>query len=53
VAGGYYVVQAADRAEAIALAERCPHAKWGPVEVREIMEMGPRPAFGETRGPTN
>jgi hypothetical protein len=53
VAGGYYVVQAADRAEAIALAGRCPHAKWGLVEVREIMAIGPRPSFGEARRPAN
>jgi hypothetical protein len=41
VAGGYYVVQAKDRAEAIALAVRCPHAKWGTVEVREVIRVGP------------
>jgi hypothetical protein len=39
VAGGYYVVEAADRAEAIALAKRCPAARWGAVEVREVMEL--------------
>src|SRR5262245_59919232 len=37
VAGGYYVVQAGTRAEAIELAKRCPHARWGSVEVREIV----------------
>lgn len=35
--GGYSLVRAASRAEAIELATRCPHARWGPVAVREIM----------------
>jgi hypothetical protein len=35
--GGYSLVRVADRAEAVELAKRYPHAKWGPVEVREIM----------------
>jgi hypothetical protein len=42
VVGGYYIVRAASRAEAIELAARCPHAKWGAVEVREVMKVGPR-----------
>lgn len=35
--GGYGVVRVASRAEAIELAKRFPHARWGPVEVREIL----------------
>jgi hypothetical protein len=35
--GGYGLVRVPDRAAAIALAKRWPHAKWGPVEVREIL----------------
>ncbi len=35
--GGYGVVRIADRAAAIELAKRYPHARWGPVEVREIL----------------
>jgi len=35
--GGYSLVRVADRAAAIELAKRYPHAKWGPVEVREIL----------------
>ncbi|HTY18863.1 MAG TPA: YciI family protein [Myxococcota bacterium] len=35
--GGYSLVRVAGRAEAVALAERYPHARWGPVEVREIL----------------
>ena len=23
------------------IAKRCPHAKWGTVEVREVMKVGP------------
>ncbi len=42
VAGGYYVVRAESRAEAIELAARCPHARWGSVEVREVMKVGPK-----------
>jgi hypothetical protein len=42
VVGGYYVVRAASRAEAIELAARCPHARWGAVEVREVVRLGPR-----------
>ena len=41
VAGGYYIVSAADRAAAIELAKRCPHARWGAIEVREVMKIGP------------
>ena len=36
VAGGYYIVRAATRADAIELAKRCPHAKQGTIEVREL-----------------
>jgi len=35
--GGYGVVRVADRAAAIELAKRYPHARWGPVEIREIL----------------
>jgi len=37
VVGGYSLVHAASRADAIELAKRFPHAKWGPVEVREMI----------------
>ena len=35
--GGYGLVTASGRAEAIEIAKRTPHARWGPVEVREIL----------------
>ena len=35
--GGYALVRVASRAEAIDLALRFPHARWGPVEVREVL----------------
>ncbi len=35
--GGYSLVRLAGRAEAIELAKRYPHARWGLVEVREII----------------
>lgn len=34
--GGYYVVEAADLDEAIAIAERIPSARWGTVEIRPV-----------------
>jgi hypothetical protein len=46
--GGFFLIEAADRAEAVEIAKRCPHAEIGPVELREVMELGgsatPRPA---------
>ena len=39
--GGYGVVRVADRAAAVELARRYPHARWGPVEVREILFFDP------------
>ena len=41
VAAGYYVVEAADRGLAVGIAERCPAARWGSVEVREVVKIGP------------
>ncbi len=41
VAGGYYIVSAPDRTAAIEIAVRCPHARWGAIEVREVMKIGP------------
>jgi hypothetical protein len=42
VVGGYDLVRAASAAEAVEIAKRCPHAKWGPVEVRELVAPGAR-----------
>jgi hypothetical protein len=39
IVGGYAVVVAPTRAESLAIAARCPHAKWGVVEVREVMDV--------------
>ena len=39
--GGYGVVRVKDRAAAIELAKRYPHARWGPVEIREILFFDP------------
>ena len=36
VVGGYGFVRAKSRAEAIEIAKRYPHAKWGPIMLREI-----------------
>lgn len=35
--GGYYLVEATDLDEAIALAARIPSARWGTIEVRPII----------------
>ena len=41
IVGGYAIVRAKDRAQAIEIARRYPHAKWGPVELREILFFDP------------
>ena len=41
IVGGYAVLRAANRTEAIEIAKRYPHAKWGVVEVREIPFFDP------------
>jgi hypothetical protein len=40
--GGYYLIDANDLDEAIALAARIPAARVGSIEVRPIVEMGAR-----------
>jgi hypothetical protein len=42
--GGYYLVEAKDLDEAIAIAARIPGAKFGSIEVRPVLQMGPPPA---------
>ena len=37
--GGYYLINAENLDEAIAIAERIPAAQWGTVEVRPVMEI--------------
>ena len=44
--GGYYLIEATDLNDAIQGASRIPGARYGSIEVRPIMEMGPRPAAG-------
>jgi hypothetical protein len=38
--GGYYIIEAKDLDEAIAIAARIPDARNGSIEVRPIMKMG-------------
>ena len=33
--GGFFLIEAADRDEAVAIARRCPATRWASVEVRE------------------
>jgi hypothetical protein len=37
--GGYYIIEAPDLDQAIAIAGRVPAAKWGTVEIRPVMEI--------------
>lgn len=41
--GGYYIVEARDLDEAIAIAERIPPAKYGTIEIRPLMEIAGLP----------
>lgn len=42
--GGYYLVEAENLDEALAIAARVPAAEWGTVEVRPVVELGGLPA---------
>jgi hypothetical protein len=43
VIGGYFVVKADNYADAVKIAETCPHAKYGSrIEVREIHDLSAR-----------
>jgi hypothetical protein len=37
--GGYYLIEAKDKAQAIEIAALCPGAKYGAVEVREVVDF--------------
>ena len=41
--GGYYVIEANDLDEAIAIAEKVPPVKYGTVEIRPVMEISGLP----------
>ena len=41
--GGYYLIDAKDLDEAMAVAERIPPAKFGTIEIRPVMEIGGLP----------
>ncbi len=42
--GGYFLIEAGDLDEAIAIAERIPMARRGTVEIRPVIEIGGLPA---------
>lgn len=42
--GGFYLIEANDLDEAIAIAERVPPAKYGTVEIRPVLEIEGLPA---------
>jgi len=41
--GGFFVIEAANRDEALSIAGRCPHTALGSVELREVVEVGGGP----------
>jgi hypothetical protein len=42
--GGYYLIEAADLDQAIAIAEQIPPARFGTIEIRPVMEIEGLPA---------
>lgn len=48
--GGYFLIDARDLDEAIAIAGEIPGARWGTVEVRPILELSNLPRRGERAG---
>ena len=47
--GGYYLVDAQDRDEAINIAARIPAGRWGTVEIRPVIEIPGLPAESNAR----
>jgi hypothetical protein len=41
IVAGFALIEAANRTEAIEIAKRVPHAKWGAIEVREVSRPAP------------
>jgi hypothetical protein len=41
--GGYFMVEAENLGEALAIAERIPGARWGTIEVRPVIELSGMP----------
>lgn len=44
--GGYFLIEASDLQEAVAIAERIPAARFGSVEVRPLLEVAGLPRHG-------
>jgi len=42
--GGFFLIEAKDLDEAIAIAGRIPAGKWGTVEIRPVMQIAGLPA---------
>jgi hypothetical protein len=49
--GGYFLVEAKDLDEALAIASRIPGARWGTVEVRPVIEIAGLPAPSSAAAP--
>jgi hypothetical protein len=41
--GGFFLIEAKDRAEAVEIAGKIPAGRWGTVEVRPVLEIGGLP----------
>lgn len=50
--GGYFLVEARDRDEAIGIAERIPGARFGTIEVRPVLEIAGLPEESASRATT-
>ena len=48
--GGYFLIEATDKNEALSIAARIPAARVGKVEVRPVLEIGGLPAPSGTAG---
>ena len=51
--GGYFLIDAKDRDEAIGIAARIPGARLGTVEIRPVMEIAGLPTDDGDRGPAD
>jgi hypothetical protein len=45
--GGFFMIEAADLDQAVAIAARIPGAKWGTVEVRPVVELPNLPSMAD------
>ena len=44
IVAGFFMIECESRDEAIEHARRCPHLRYGMVDVREVIPVGPPPS---------